>query len=184
MPHGLLHEVTSRTWQSSQFTYKVREVQWPILKLVNGGSGLRCALNSARGSGESGKATHLRVGQLAEVGCDVEEDALLGPRQRNSTEEQDDQHDVGIGGGEVNHLGGKSATMPPPARPSFPPPTSLTSLSVVALRLLRLSSSRKPSWIPDCVCPLFWSLSLESQPTSSAPGFSFPLPLLYFLTFV
>lgn len=72
------------------------------------------------GAGEPGKVTHLRVGQLAEVGCDVEEDALLGPRQRHSTEEQDDQHDVRIGGGEVNHLGGKLATMPPPAHPFFP----------------------------------------------------------------
>lgn len=48
---------------------------------------------------------HLGVRQLAEVGCDVEEDAFLGTRQRHSSEEQDDQHDVGIGGREVDHLG-------------------------------------------------------------------------------
>lgn len=44
------------------------------------------------------RTAHLRVRQLVEVGCDVEEDAIPGPRQCHSTEEQDDQHDVGICG--------------------------------------------------------------------------------------
>lgn len=81
-------------------------------KPVNGGSGIKCALNPASASrtgGQEGRrrAAHLGVRQLAEVGCDVEEDAFLGTRQRHSSEEQDDQHDVGIGGREVDHLGGK-----------------------------------------------------------------------------
>lgn len=41
---------------------------------------------------------HLGVGQLAEIGRDVEEDALPGTGQRHSSEEQDDEHDVGVRG--------------------------------------------------------------------------------------
>lgn len=136
-----------------------REVQELFLKLVNGGSGLRWALHPARGAGPR-EGTHLRVGQLAEVGRDVEEDALLGPGQRNSTEEQDDQHDVWIGGGEVNHLGEELATRssPPLQRAhSSPPPTSPTSVSPVALGLLpvHLPPGSLPGFLTDCVCPLF-----------------------------
>jgi len=44
------------------------------------------------------QATNLRVGELPEVRCEVEEDALLGPRQRDSPKEEDEQHEVGVGG--------------------------------------------------------------------------------------
>lgn len=47
---------------------------------------------------ESRSAAHLGVGQLAEIGRDVEQDALPGAGQRHSSEEQDDEHDVGIRG--------------------------------------------------------------------------------------
>lgn len=103
------------------------------MTLVNGGS----PSPSRRGRGAQGGA-HLRVGQLAEVGCDVEEDALLGPGQRNPTEEKDDQHDVRVGGGEVNHLAEKLATRsshPLQRAQSFPAPTSPLSGSAVAFQV-------------------------------------------------
>lgn len=48
--------------------------------------------------GQDRADTHLRIRQLSEVGRDVEEDPLLGPGKRHSTEEQDDEHDVGVCG--------------------------------------------------------------------------------------
>ena len=79
-----------------------------------------------RPGGEARRIAHLGVRQLAEVGRDVKEDAFLGSGQRHSTEEQDDQHDVGIGGGEVDHLGGKGVKgHTPPAHRLSPSPLYL-----------------------------------------------------------
>lgn len=44
------------------------------------------------------QATNLGVGELSEVGREVEEDALLGPWQCDSPKEEDEQHEVGVGG--------------------------------------------------------------------------------------
>lgn len=43
-------------------------------------------------------ANYLRPSELIEVWSDVEADAIYGSRQSDATEEQDEQHDVGIGG--------------------------------------------------------------------------------------
>lgn len=44
------------------------------------------------------RAVYLRAGELIEVWCDVEENPIYGSRQSDPTEEQDEQHEVGIGG--------------------------------------------------------------------------------------
>lgn len=50
-------------------------------------------------------AAYLRAYQLVKVWRDVEEDSINGSGQSDPTEEQDEQHEVGIGGGEIHHLG-------------------------------------------------------------------------------
>lgn len=47
----------------------------------------------------------LGADELIEVWRDVEEDPVDGSREGDPAEEEDDEHDVGIGGGEVHHLG-------------------------------------------------------------------------------
>lgn len=44
------------------------------------------------------RAAYLRSDQFVEVRRDVEEDPVDGSGQRDPTEEQDEQHEVGIGG--------------------------------------------------------------------------------------
>lgn len=44
------------------------------------------------------QAVYLRPDELIEVWCDVEEDPIYGSRQSDPAEEQDEQHEVGIGG--------------------------------------------------------------------------------------
>lgn len=51
---------------------------------------------------------HLRLLEFAEFGGDVEQNAVPGPRQSDPTDEEDEEHEVGICGGEVHHLGGTS----------------------------------------------------------------------------
>lgn len=127
--------------------------------MVNDGSGLRCALNPVGGApGPGWEVAHLRVRQLAEVGRDVEEDALLGPGERHSSEEQDDQHDVGIRGREVDHLGGKGAKgYAPSSAPMLSLTTLPTSLPVVALGLvpIHLPPGSLPGFLTCSSWPLF-----------------------------
>lgn len=117
-------------------------------------------LGRAVGTGWGNADAHLRIRQLSEVGRDVEEDPLLGPRKRYSTEEQDDEHDVGVCGREVDHLEAKdhraaplcsTRSVPPPPGPLHP-------------------------WISSLVgCPPFRSPSTESVVlaiTSPAPFLS------------
>lgn len=59
----------------------------------------------ARGGGRcKGGLQYLRSDQLVEVWRDVEEDPIYGSGQSDPTEEQDEQHEVGIGGWEIHHL--------------------------------------------------------------------------------
>lgn len=46
----------------------------------------------------------LGADELIEVRRDVEEDPVDGSGEGDSAEEEDDQHEVRIGGGEVHHL--------------------------------------------------------------------------------
>lgn len=48
--------------------------------------------------------THRGLHELGDVGVEVVVDPLGGPRQGHSPDEQDQQHDVGEGGGEVHRL--------------------------------------------------------------------------------
>lgn len=48
---------------------------------------------------------YLRADELVEVGGDVEADPVDGSRQGDPAEEEDEQHEVGIGGWEIDHLG-------------------------------------------------------------------------------
>lgn len=41
---------------------------------------------------------YLRSDELIEVWCNVEADPIYGPWQSDPSEEQDEQHEVGIGG--------------------------------------------------------------------------------------
>lgn len=49
-------------------------------------------------------SSHLRVGQLAEVRGEVEPHTLSGPRERHSTDEDDEEQQVGECSCEVDHL--------------------------------------------------------------------------------
>lgn len=49
-------------------------------------------------------STDLRPDELIEVGSDVESDPIYGSGQSDPTKEQDEQHEVGIGGREIHHL--------------------------------------------------------------------------------
>ena len=52
-----------------------------------------------------GAAAHMcYLGQLGEVGHEIEVDAVRGPLQRHAAEEEDRQQEVGEEGGEVNNL--------------------------------------------------------------------------------
>lgn len=44
------------------------------------------------------RAAYLRADQLVKVWRDVEKDPIYGSGQSDPTEEQDEQHEVGIGG--------------------------------------------------------------------------------------
>lgn len=44
------------------------------------------------------QTVYLRPGELLEVWGNVEANPIYGPRQSDPTEEQDEQHEVGIGG--------------------------------------------------------------------------------------
>lgn len=44
------------------------------------------------------QTVHLRLDELIEVWSNIEEDAIYGSRQSDPTEEEDEQHEVGIGG--------------------------------------------------------------------------------------
>lgn len=44
------------------------------------------------------QTVYLRPDELIEVWSNVEEDPIYGSRQSDPTEEQDEQHEVGIGG--------------------------------------------------------------------------------------
>lgn len=50
------------------------------------------------------QTVYLRPDELIEVWSNVEEDPIYGSRQSDPTEEQDEQHEVGIGGWEIHHL--------------------------------------------------------------------------------
>lgn len=47
---------------------------------------------------------YLRSDELIEVWRDVKEDPIYGSRKCDPSEKQDEQHEVGIGGREINHL--------------------------------------------------------------------------------
>lgn len=49
-------------------------------------------------------SSHIWVSQLAEVRGEVEPETLSSPRERHSTDEDDDEQQVGKCGGEVYHL--------------------------------------------------------------------------------
>lgn len=53
------------------------------------------------------QAVNLRSDELIEVWSDVEENPIDGSRECDPSEEQDEQHEVGIGGGEIHHLQGR-----------------------------------------------------------------------------
>lgn len=44
------------------------------------------------------QTVYLRPGELVEVRSDVEADPVDGSRQTDAAKEQDDQHEVGVGG--------------------------------------------------------------------------------------
>lgn len=50
------------------------------------------------------QGVYLRSDELVEVWGDVESNAIYGAGQGDPAEEQDEQHEVGVGGGEIHHL--------------------------------------------------------------------------------
>ncbi|CAG5927685.1 unnamed protein product [Menidia menidia] len=66
-------------------------------------------------------SSYLWVGQPPQVGVKVELDPDGGPRQREASDQQHDQHQVREGGGEVDHLE-KSRKMSLESSGSAPPP--------------------------------------------------------------
>lgn len=49
-------------------------------------------------------SAHVCFGELAEVRDEVEPEPLSSPRERHSTEEDDEEQQVGECGGEIDHL--------------------------------------------------------------------------------
>lgn len=49
-------------------------------------------------------STHSWFGELAEVRDEVEPEPLSSPRERHSTDEDDEEQQVGECGGEIDHL--------------------------------------------------------------------------------
>lgn len=47
---------------------------------------------------------YLRLLKLLKIRSDIEQDSLFSPRQGHSTDKQNEQHEVGVGGREVNNL--------------------------------------------------------------------------------
>lgn len=62
------------------------------------------------------RKAYLRPDQLVEVWSNVEANPVYGSRQSNPTEEQDKQHEVGISGGEIHHLGERDERQQRPFR--------------------------------------------------------------------
>lgn len=50
------------------------------------------------------ETVYLRSNELIEVWGDVEQNAINGSGKGDSSEEQDEQHEVRIGGRKINHL--------------------------------------------------------------------------------
>ena len=51
--------------------------------------------------------SYLWVGEPGEVGVQVELDAFGGPRQRDPSDQEDQQHDIGECRGDIHHLPGE-----------------------------------------------------------------------------
>lgn len=51
--------------------------------------------------------SYLWVGEPGEVGVQVELDAFGGPRQRDPSDQKDQQHDIGERRGDIHHLPGE-----------------------------------------------------------------------------
>lgn len=62
------------------------------------------------------RKAYLRPDQLVEVWSNVEANPVYGSRQSDPTEEQDKQHEVGISGGEIHHLGEREERQQRPFR--------------------------------------------------------------------
>lgn len=93
----LLHPATPVRWQTPHM--------WPHSHLHACKHVIRCA-----------QTAYLGPDQLVEVWSNVEANPVDGSRQSDPTEEQDKQHEVGISGGEIHHLGQRDERQQHPFR--------------------------------------------------------------------
>lgn len=108
----------------------------------------------------------LGADELIEVRRDVEEDPVDGSGEGDSTEEEDDEHEVRIGGGEVHHLqekGGVEKTG------SFNPLFSLISVTAsVEIQPWKLKDSLAVS-VDLKLCGIMIMLNCQCPPRPPAP---------------